>query len=158
MSTARFEASGPLEGALTPPPDKSISHRAALFAAMAGGTSQISSFLDSADTRSTLAAVERLGAGIESAAGPNGSLDITIEGIGLDGPAKAAGAEAIEIDVGNAGTLMRLLPGWLAGQPGGSLAPRRRRVHPPPPGRPDRGAVARDGRGDLGARGAPAAA
>ena len=58
VSTARFEASGPLEGALTPPPDKSISHRAALFAAMAGGTSQISSFLDSADTRSTLAAVE----------------------------------------------------------------------------------------------------
>ncbi len=119
MSTARFEASGSLEGTLAPPPDKSISHRAALFAAMADGTSQITSFLDSADTRSTLTAVERLGAGIESAAGPNGSLDVTIEGIGLDGPAKAAGAEAIEIDVGNAGTLMRLLPGWLAGQPGG---------------------------------------
>ena len=54
------------------------------------------------------------------------------------------------IDVGNAGTLMRLLPG-LAGIPGGrELHARRRRVDPPPAGRPDRRAAAADGRRDRG--------
>jgi 3-phosphoshikimate 1-carboxyvinyltransferase len=120
VSSVRFEPSSSLEGALTPPPDKSISHRAALLAAMADGSSQISSYLDSADTRSTLAAIERLGAGVESAQGPNGSLNVRVEGIGLDGPSKHWGAEPVEIDVGNAGTLMRLLPGLLAGQPEGA--------------------------------------
>jgi 3-phosphoshikimate 1-carboxyvinyltransferase len=120
VTSARFEGAGPLKGSLAPPSDKSISHRAALFAAMANGSSRISSYLDSADTRSTLAAIERLGAGVEVAHGPSGSLDVTVEGVGLDGPSKIAGAEAVEIDVGNAGTLMRLLPGWLAGQPKGA--------------------------------------
>lgn len=120
MSATRFDPSGPLRGSLTPPPDKSISHRAALLAAMANGTSQISGYLDSADTRSTLAAIERLGAKVETTEGPNGSLDLKVEGIGLDGPSRNAGPEALEVDVGNAGTLMRLLPGWLAGQPSGA--------------------------------------
>ena len=120
MTSSRFAPSGPLEGALTPPPDKSISHRAALLAAMADGTSRISGFLESADTRSTLAAVERLGARVETTPGPNGSLGVTVEGIGLDGPAANAGPESVGIEVGNAGTLMRLLPGWLAGQPAGA--------------------------------------
>ena len=115
-AASRFEPSGPLAGTLTPPPDKSISHRAALLAAMSDGTSQISGYLDSADTRSTLAAVERLGAGIEPRPGLAGSLDLEVKGIGLDGPARRARAEHVAIDVGNAGTLLRLLPGWLAGQ------------------------------------------
>ena len=59
----------------------------------------------------------------------------------------AAGCAALEpptepIDVGNAGTLMRLLPGWLAGQEGGTLDARRRRVDPPPARRPHRRAAA----------------
>ncbi len=119
MST-RFDPSGPLEGSLTPPPDKSISHRAALLAAMADGKSSISSYLDSADTRSTLAAVETLGAAVRTSPGARGSLDVEVEGIGLGGPARGSGPEAIRIDVGNAGTLMRLLPGWLAGQASGA--------------------------------------
>ena len=53
----RFDPSGPLRGALRPPPDKSISHRAALIAAMGEGETAIEGYLDSADTRSTLAAV-----------------------------------------------------------------------------------------------------
>jgi len=53
---SRFEPAGPLRGALRPPSDKSISHRAALIAAMAEGESSVEGFLDSADTRSTLAA------------------------------------------------------------------------------------------------------
>jgi len=87
---------------------------------MANGTSHISGFLDSADTRSTLAAVEKLGARVETSNGPDGSLDVEVEGIGLDGPGRNAGSEQVQIDVGNAGTLMRLLPGWLAGQPEGA--------------------------------------
>lgn len=107
----RFEPSGPLRGSLRPPADKSISHRAALIAAMGEGTTTVEGYLDAADTRSTLAAVQALGAGVESADGLSSLL--RIEGVGLRGAAPA------EIDVGNAGTLLRLLPGWLAGQEGG---------------------------------------
>ncbi len=114
----RFTPSGPLRGSLTPPPDKSISHRAALVAAMGEGTTRISGYLDAADTRSTLGAVSALGATVEERFvddGAPGSLELDIAGVGLRG-ARAAGAP---IDVGNAGTLIRLLPGWLAGQPAG---------------------------------------
>jgi 3-phosphoshikimate 1-carboxyvinyltransferase len=109
---SRFEPAGPLRGALRPPSDKSISHRAALIAAMAEGESSVEGFLDAADTRSTLAAVEALGARVDSADGV--APEIRIAGVGLQGANSAA------IDVGNAGTLLRLLPGWLAGQPGGT--------------------------------------
>ncbi len=108
----RFDPAGPLLGTLRPPADKSISHRAALIAAMAQGESSIEGFLDAADTRSTLAAVEGLGATVESADGIAG--EIRIAGVGLQGAVSAM------VDVGNAGTLLRLLPGWLAGQPGGT--------------------------------------
>ena len=111
MST-RFEPAGPLGGVLRPPPDKSISHRAALIAAMAEGRSLVLNYLDSADTRSTLAAVSRLGARIEEEEA-YGELELAISGVGLRRPADGA------IDVGNAGTLLRLLPGWLAGGEGG---------------------------------------
>jgi 3-phosphoshikimate 1-carboxyvinyltransferase len=69
-------------------------------------------YLDSEDTRSTLNAVMTLGAGVEE--GPDGGL--LIRGVGLHAPLEATGGL---MNVGNAGTLMRLLPGWLAGQPGG---------------------------------------
>jgi 3-phosphoshikimate 1-carboxyvinyltransferase len=104
----RFDPAGPLRGALRPPPDKSVSHRAALIAAMAEGETAVEGYLDAADTRSTLAAVAALGARVDGEPGGGGPL--RIEGVGLRG----AGAAAI--DVGNAGTLLRLLPGWLAGQ------------------------------------------
>ncbi|MDQ6819544.1 MAG: 3-phosphoshikimate 1-carboxyvinyltransferase [Actinomycetota bacterium] len=109
---ARFGPTGPLRGRVQVPADKSISHRAAILAAMAGGTVLIANYLDAADTRSTLAAVGRLGARIES---QDGELEIT--GPGLLG----AQAPAWPIDVGNAGTLLRLLPGWLAFQAGTSF-------------------------------------
>ena len=130
----RFDPSGPLRGWLRPPSDKSISHRAALIAAMGEGEIEITGFLDAADTRSTLAAVEALGAGVRTGTGSRSvtvsmgpewdgppptadtqdlGLVIAIRGVGLRGPRPA------QIDVGNAGTLLRLLPGWLAGQEGG---------------------------------------
>jgi 3-phosphoshikimate 1-carboxyvinyltransferase len=110
----RFEPAGPLRGDLHPPPDKSVSHRAALIGAMAEGPTRISGYLDSADTRATLAAVEAIGAAVrEGQPDDHGGLFVEVEGIGLRGPRSA------EIDVGNAGTLLRLMPGWLAGQADG---------------------------------------
>jgi 3-phosphoshikimate 1-carboxyvinyltransferase len=108
---ARFAPSGPLRGTLRVPPDKSISHRAALFAAMGDDPVRITGYLDAADTNSTLAAVQSLGALVER----RGDGELTVRGPGL-----RAAAASETIDVGNAGTLMRLLPGWLAGQDGGS--------------------------------------
>lgn len=105
---SRFEPGGPLRGTLSPPPDKSISHRAAIVAAMAEGETTISNYLDAADTLSTLAAARAVGAEVEHESGV-----VRVRGVGLRGAKPAA------IDVGNAGTLLRLLPGWLAGQPGG---------------------------------------
>jgi 3-phosphoshikimate 1-carboxyvinyltransferase len=107
----RFAPDGPLRGTVAVPPDKSLSHRAALFAAMTDEPVTITGYLDAADTNSTLAAVQALGALVERR---DGSL--VIRGVGLRAAAPVAGA----IDVGNAGTLMRLLPGWLAGQEGGA--------------------------------------
>jgi 3-phosphoshikimate 1-carboxyvinyltransferase len=104
----RFAPAGPLRGSLRPPSDKSISHRAALIAAMGEGGTKIRGYLGAADTESTLAAVATLGAIVGRVAGK-----IQISGVGLRGPRSAA------IDVGNAGTLLRLLPGWLAGQGAG---------------------------------------
>ena len=105
----RFEPSGGLRGELTAPADKSISHRAALLGAMASEPVRIENYLHAADTDSTLAAVKALGALVQVRDG-----EVVIRGTGLrearepDGP----------IDVGNAGTLLRLLPGWLAAQEG----------------------------------------
>ena len=111
---ARFDPSGPLRGTLRPPADKSVSHRAALIAAMGEEKTTIDGYLDSADTRSTLAAVAALGAEVDGVTEAEVAPTIHIRGVGLRGAAPA------NIDVGNAGTLMRLLPGWLAGQETGA--------------------------------------
>jgi 3-phosphoshikimate 1-carboxyvinyltransferase len=117
-----FEPLGALRGALRPPADKSISHRAAMIAAMGEGETEVVGYLDAADTRSTLEAVQALGARllhedlvttvVEETDGL-GASSLRIEGVGL------RGARPASIDVGNAGTLLRILPGWLAGQPEG---------------------------------------
>ena len=111
MAPARFDPAGPLRGTLTPPPDKSISHRAAIVAAMGEGETHVRGYLDATDTRSTLAAVRAIGAEVEEVgADDRGGLELRIGGVGL------RAADSAAIDVGNAGTLLRLLPGWLAGQ------------------------------------------
>lgn len=106
---ATFEPSGPLQGRLTPPADKSISHRAAMVAAMATEPVTITGYLTAEDTLSTLEAVRTLGADVQ-----RDGTTVVVRGVGLRGP----DARGATIDVGNAGTLMRLLPGWLAGQKG----------------------------------------
>ena len=115
----RFDSSGPLRGELRPPPDKSISHRAALLGAMAEGETAISRFLSSEDTGATLRAAAALGAAIEEEPRSADAVDARVRGIGLLGPGEHASGKESEIDVGNAGTLLRLLPGWLAGQGAG---------------------------------------
>jgi 3-phosphoshikimate 1-carboxyvinyltransferase len=107
----RIEPAKRIVGGLTPPPDKSISHRAALIGAICDGKTRVRNYLRAEDTVSTLAAVSSLGARVEEAATVEGAVDLVVQGAGLRG-ARSDRA----IDVGNAGTLLRLLPGWLAGQ------------------------------------------
>ena len=109
--SARFNPSGPLRGRIRPPADKSISHRAALFGAMADEPLTIHNYLYAEDTLSTLTALRILGAGVDMREG-----ELVIRGVGLRGALEATGGM---LDVGNSGTLLRLLPGWLAGQAGG---------------------------------------
>jgi 3-phosphoshikimate 1-carboxyvinyltransferase len=108
----RFDPARGLTGKLTPPADKSISHRAALLGAMSSEPVRIANYLRAADTASTLEAVRALGALVEE----HGS-DLVIRGTGL----REAREPEQAIDVGNAGTLLRLLPGWLAAQEGRSF-------------------------------------
>jgi 3-phosphoshikimate 1-carboxyvinyltransferase len=106
---ARFDPSPPLRGRIRPPADKSISHRAALIGAMASEPVRIHNYLAAEDTHSTLDAVRALGAIVQA----DGD-EVLIRGAGL----RNAQEPPDGIDVGNAGTLMRLLPGWLSFQPG----------------------------------------
>lgn len=109
MSSVFFAPSGRLRGAVTAPPDKSISHRAALLGAMSIEPVRISNYLQAADTISTLEALRAVGALVEVH-----DDHVIVRGTGLREAREPGGP----IDVGNAGTLMRLLPGWLAAQEG----------------------------------------
>ena len=106
-----FHPAGPLRGSLRPPADKSISHRAALFGAMCDTPVAIRNYLYADDTLSTLDALRALGAAVDMQ-----SNELVIRGVGMRAPLSTTNEL---LDVGNSGTLMRLLPGWLAGQPGG---------------------------------------
>jgi 3-phosphoshikimate 1-carboxyvinyltransferase len=99
-----------LVGHVVVPGDKSISHRAVLVGAVAEGDTEIAGFGRSADTESTIRAMRSLGVDVEE---PDVDL-IRVRGLGLRG----LKAPTEPIDCGNAGTLMRLLAGVLAGQPG----------------------------------------
>jgi len=98
----------PLQGSLTIPGDKSVSHRSVMFAALADGTSHIEGFLEGEDTRATARIFSQLGVRIET---PSASQRI-VHGVGIDG----LQAPSAPLDCGNAGTGMRLLAGLLAGQ------------------------------------------
>jgi 3-phosphoshikimate 1-carboxyvinyltransferase len=105
----RIDPAAAIRGDIAVPGDKSVSHRALLLGAIADGESEIERFGASKDTLSTAAAVRALGAGVEV----EGDR-VRVKGVGLRGLKKPAGP----LDCGNAGTLMRLLPGILAGQKG----------------------------------------
>src|SRR4029079_6311989 len=96
-----------LSGRLTMPGDKSMSHRAAMFAAIAEGTTKIGNFAASADCASTLGCLSTLGIGVER----EGS-NVTVKGSGKNGFTKPKS----DLDCGNSGTTMRLMAGILSGQ------------------------------------------
>lgn len=101
-------ASSGVSGEITLPGDKSISHRAVMFAAIAQGESHIHNCSTGGDNRSTIEAFRSLGVEITQ-----NDTDIVVEGrgwVGLRAPTMA-------IDCGNSGTSMRLLCGVLAGRP-----------------------------------------
>lgn len=106
--------SPPLRGTVHVPGDKSLSHRAVLFSAMAEGETRLRGVLDSADVRSTIGAVRELGAHVELVPAADGSLEGVVRGWGGRGPACSPGQV---IDCGNSGTTARLLMGVLAGSP-----------------------------------------
>jgi 3-phosphoshikimate 1-carboxyvinyltransferase len=108
MSDLRIRPSRGLAGELTPPGDKSLSHRAVMFAAVAEGKTEITGFLAGEDTLNTAKAVRMLGITVEE----HGPGSLMVHGKGLDGLAEPAGV----LDLGNSGTGMRLLAGLLAGQ------------------------------------------
>ncbi|MEJ2401997.1 MAG: 3-phosphoshikimate 1-carboxyvinyltransferase [Xanthomonadales bacterium] len=98
----------PVRGELRPPGDKSISHRALIFACLADGESRIGGLLEGEDVLATLAACRQLGLEARKA----GETWI-LRGVGRDG----LRAPAAPLDMGNSGTAMRLLAGVLAAQP-----------------------------------------
>jgi 3-phosphoshikimate 1-carboxyvinyltransferase len=106
----RVEPVPAIVGHVAVPGDKSISHRAVLLGAVSDGETHISGFGRSRDTEATIAAVCALGAEVEE----HDVDTLSVHGVGLRGLREPEGP----IDCGNAGTLMRLLPGLLAGQSG----------------------------------------
>lgn len=101
-------AANPLIGELTPPGDKSISHRALIFACLAQGQSTVTGLLESEDVRATEKACLQLGMGLRR----EGDV-LVLQGVGEKGLSKPQAP----LDMGNSGTAMRLLAGVLAAQP-----------------------------------------
>ncbi len=97
-----------LNGEITVPGDKSISHRAVIFAALANGVSVIKGFLQSEDSMATVQAFRDMGVVIE---GPHKGI-VTVYGVGKHGLCPPPGP----LYLGNSGTSMRLLTGLLAAQ------------------------------------------
>lgn len=96
-----------LQGEITVPGDKSISHRAVMFGALSKGTTEVTNFLQGADCLSTIDCFRKLGVEIE-----NTPEHILIHGKGLHGLSESK----VQLDTGNSGTTTRLISGILAGQ------------------------------------------
>ena len=107
-STLKVRRSGPLRGSCRVPGDKSISHRALLFGALADGAVEARGLGRGGDNLSTAAALRALGVEIVLAGD-----EAHVHGVGFAGLTAAAGA----LDCGNSGTTIRLLMGLLAGRP-----------------------------------------
>ena len=100
------------QGSIRVPGDKSISHRYAMLAALAEGTSHLEGYLPGADCAATLACLEGFGVRITRRPGDYG-LSLAIEGRGPGG----FEAPSQPLDAANSGTSMRLLAGLAAGHP-----------------------------------------
>jgi 3-phosphoshikimate 1-carboxyvinyltransferase len=103
----RIQAARKIRGSLRLPGDKSVSHRAAILAALARGQSRIENFSTSEDCARTLGCLEQLG--VET---KREGTTVVVQGVGLGG----LRAPSLPLDCGNSGSTMRLLAGVLAGQ------------------------------------------
>ena len=102
-----------VDGRVRPPGDKSISHRYAMFAALANGTSTLEGYSTGADCASTLSCLRALGVSIALTGQDEAGLTLCVTGRGPRGFLTPAGT----LDAGNSGTTMRLLSGILSAQP-----------------------------------------
>ena len=109
LSVATIAPARRVRGRLSVPGDKSISHRYALLAALAEGTSHVQNYAPGADCQSSLACVRALGANVQTTSEGR----VTLLGRGIGGWR----SPTAPLDAGNSGTTMRLLAGLLAGQP-----------------------------------------
>jgi len=109
METLRINHAVKFSGSVSVPGDKSISHRAAILAALASGEVTIKGFLRSKDCLATLRAIKNLGVRIEGF----GKSDFKVYGVGLRGLKKSEKP----LDMENSGTGLRLLSGVLSGCP-----------------------------------------
>jgi 3-phosphoshikimate 1-carboxyvinyltransferase len=108
MSTQTIRPARTLQGSLTVPGDKSISHRYAMLAGLAVGTSRLGNFSTGADPHSSISCMEALGATVaRKGAGPAATIEITGVGGAFREPAAA-------LDCGNSGSTMRMLAGLIA--------------------------------------------
>jgi len=108
MESLSIRPGGPLRGEITVPGDKSISHRAVMFASLADGVSTVTGFLNGEDSVNTARAFESMGVRIERI----DDTTLRVHGVGLGGLKPPSGP----LDLGNSGTSMRLMSGILAGQ------------------------------------------
>ncbi len=106
MSQWTIRRTGPFQGEIAPPGDKSISHRAAILGALASGETRVTNFLPSDDCQRTVQALKLLGRPVERIS----ETELVIHGGELAEP-------QMSLDLGNSGTGMRLMAGILAGQP-----------------------------------------
>jgi 3-phosphoshikimate 1-carboxyvinyltransferase len=118
----RLEGIRPLRGRLRVPGDKSISHRALLFSALAPGTSRLWWLADGDDVVRSRAAIEALGVKVRDGAGSPGEAVVSGERVGPVVIVRGAGFDGLHepesvIDCGNSGTSIRLLCGIAAGRP-----------------------------------------
>ena len=108
MRSYEAQPSRSVSGAVAVPGDKSISHRSLMLSGIAEGTSEVTGFLASEDCLATLAAMRALGVRIEQPS----ATSVVVHGVGLRGLKDAGRA----LDMGNAGTAMRLFTGLLSAQ------------------------------------------
>ncbi len=108
MTHLLIQGGNRLTGRCHVPGDKSISHRAVMFAGIADGISNVYNFLDGGDCRATISVMRQLGVHINE----KGPTELEIHGRGLDGLQEPDSF----LDCGNSGTTVRLLTGLLAGQ------------------------------------------
>jgi 3-phosphoshikimate 1-carboxyvinyltransferase len=106
----RIEPAASVQGAIAVPGNKGISQRAVLLGALTGGESEIRGFGRAADTETAISVVQQVGAEVEE----EGRETVRIRGVGLRGLREPDGP----LDCGNAGTVLRLAAGVLAGQEG----------------------------------------